>query len=405
MSTTFELISNVRRPAESKIVLLVLDGLGGLPVKPGGATELESASTPNLDALATRAVCGLHQPVRTGITPGSGPGHLALFGYDPLCYQVGRGVLSALGSGFELTERDLAARGNFCTVDDENRVTDRRAGRINTEKNRELCERLRQIALPNTELFVQTVKEHRFLLVLRGENLSSDMSDTDPQQTGVEANAPHATSESGDARTTATLIQQFVSHARERLHDAHPANMILLRGFAKLPDWPSFTSVFGLNAAALADYPMYRGVAKLVGMQPLETGDGLDAKIDEARKHWDGFDFFFIHHKPTDSLGEDGDFDGKAREIESVDAFIPRLLELRPDVLIVTGDHSTPSALAAHSWHPVPVLLWSPHCRPDRVEQFGEHDCIAGGLGGRLPASELMPLALAHAGRLDKFGA
>jgi 2,3-bisphosphoglycerate-independent phosphoglycerate mutase len=405
MDKKLDLIKQVRKPADTKIVLLVMDGLGGLPVKTGGATELEAPSTPNLDDLASRGICGLHEPVGTAITPGSGPGHLALFGYDPLHYQVGRGVLTALGIGFDLDERDVAARGNFCTVDDEGQVSDRRAGRISTKNNRELCEKLRQIDLSDVELFVETVKEHRFLLVLRGEHLSDDVGDTDPQETGVKPISAQATSESQEAQATAKLVQQFVGQARERLRDVRPANMVLLRGFARRPDWPSFPDVFGLRAAALADYPMYRGVARLLGMKTLETGGGIDQKIEHARETWHDYDFFFLHHKPTDSAGEDRDFDRKAQQIEQVDAALPRLLEMQPDVVIVTGDHSTPSALAQHSWHPVPVVLWSQSCRPDRVERFGEHDCVAGGLGPRLPTTDLMPLAMAHARRLDKFGA
>ncbi len=405
METKLDLIRQVKTRSDSKIVLLVMDGLGGLPIKPGGATELESARTPNLDELTLRGICGLHEPVGTGITPGSGPGHLALFGYDPLRFQIGRGVLSALGSGFDLKTGDIAARGNFCTIDNDGRVTDRRAGRISSVKNCELCERLRKIKLPNVKLFVETVKEHRFLLVLRGEQLSADICDTDPQHTDVDPIEAGATSDSEQAGATADLVRRFVREAREQLKDTHPANMVLLRGFAALPDWPTFPDVTGLRAAAIADYPMYRGVAKLVGMTELETGGDIDQKISGIQEHWSDFDFFFVHHKQTDSSGEDGDFDRKANEIEQVDAALPRLLDLRPDVLIVTGDHSTPSALGAHSWHPVPAVLWSRHCRPDRVERFGERECLRGGLGPRLPTTDLIPLALAHAQRLDKFGA
>jgi 2,3-bisphosphoglycerate-independent phosphoglycerate mutase len=403
MKSTFELIQSLRTSADTRIVLLVIDGLGGLPKDDGGPTELEAARTPNLDRLAAAGICGLHVPAGTGITPGSGPGHLALFGYDPRQYQVGRGVLSALGSGFELTHDDVAARGNFCTVDAEGRVTDRRAGRIETERNRALCERLKKIALPGVEVHVETVKEHRFLFVLRGKGLSAEVADTDPQKTGVEPLAPQPTTEAG--RKTAELIAKFVEQARTVLGDQEPANMILLRGFAKLPDWPSLPDVFGLRAAALADYPMYRGVARLVGMMTIEVGPALEDKIEHARQRWSDFDFFFIHHKKTDSAGEDGAFDRKVEEIEKIDTALPGLLALEPDVVIVTGDHSTPAALRQHSWHPVPVLLWSRYCRPDGVREFGERACVTGALGPRFRASELLPLALANALRLEKFGA
>ncbi len=397
-------MSNLGQPNESKIVLLVMDGLGGLPLVPGGQTELEAAHTPNLDALAARSICGLHQPIAAGITPGSGPAHLALFGYDPLKYQVGRGVLSALGVDFDLQPGDVAARGNFATLDDEGRVADRRAGRISSQKNQELCELLRQeIDLPGVQFFVQTVKEYRFLLVLRGEGLSGELDDTDPQEVGEEPLRPQH--QSPEAEGTARLVAQFVEQARQVLADHHPANMVLLRGFSRRPDWPSFEKSFGLRAAAIAGYPMYRGVSKLVGMGVLDAPDDVEKEFQLLAQRWDEFDFFFVHVKQIDSAGEDGDFERKVALIEETDQLIPRLLDLGPDALIVTGDHSTPALLKYHSWHPVPTLLWSPHCRPDGVEQFGERACLVGGLGPRLPATDLMPLALAHALRLEKFGA
>jgi 2,3-bisphosphoglycerate-independent phosphoglycerate mutase len=390
-------------PNDTKIVLLVLDGVGGLPMETEGLTALEAAETPNLDMLAARSICGLHQPVAAGITPGSGPGHLSLFGYDPIRYQVGRGVLSALGIGFDLTPRDVAARGNFCTLDDEGRVADRRAGRIPSEKNRELCELLRQIELPNVELFVETVKEYRLLLVLRGDGLSGQIADTDPQDVGERPLEPKPLG--SEAEETAQLVQQFLDQARDILADRHPANFMLLRGFAQRPNWPSMEEVFGLRAAAIAAYPMYRGVAQLTGMEVLESGTEVEEEFDTLEANWDDFDFFFVHIKRIDSAGEDGDFDRKVALIEEADAMVPRLLDLGPDVVIVTGDHSTPAKMKYHSWHPVPALIWSETCRPDGVARFGERACMTGGLGPRFPATDLMPLALAHADRLEKFGA
>jgi 2,3-bisphosphoglycerate-independent phosphoglycerate mutase len=401
MKLTF--IRELIEPADTKIVLLVLDGLGGLPLEPDGQTALEAAVTPNLDDLAACGICGLHQPVGPGITPGSGPAHLALFGYDPIEYQVGRGVLSGLGIGFELTTQDVAARGNFCTVDEEGKVVDRRAGRIPTERNRELCAMLREIDLPEVEVFVETVKEYRLLLVLRGEGLGEEVRDTDPQETGVRPATPEATSPG--AERTAWLVDEFLARAREILADCHPANMILLRGFSKRPQWPSFPDVFGVKAAAIASYPMYRGVAQLVGMEVLETGPTVEDRFAVLEKRWQDYDFFFLHVKHMDSAGEDGDFERKVTLIEQVDELLPDLLSLEPDVLAVTGDHSTPAKLKYHSWHPVPVVLWSAHCRGDDVDRFGERACMSGGLGPRIPATELMPLALANALRLRKFGA
>ena len=406
-----KIIQSLVEPEETKIVLLVMDGLGGLPLKGEGLTdlgaaamtELEAAHTPNLDELAARSICGLHQPVAPGITPGSGPAHLALFGYDPLEYQVGRGVLSALGIGFDLGPNDVAARGNFCTIDDEGRVADRRAGRISTEKNKELCSKLRRIDLPGVEVFVETVKEYRLLLVLRGRRLSGEIGDTDPQDVGEYPMDPEPMI--AEAEETAELVSEFIDQAADILADHDPANMILLRGFSKLPDWPNVEQVYGLRAAAIAGYPMYRGVARLIGMDVLESGAELDQELETLEAHWDDYDYFFVHVKRIDSAGEDGDFGRKVNLIAEVDRALPRLLDLKPDVLIVTGDHSTPSKMKYNSWHPVPTTLWAETCRPDRVNEFGERACITGGLGPRFPAVDLMPLALAHAGWLEKYGA
>ncbi len=402
MADSLELIGELRTNAESKILLLVLDGLGGLPREPGGPTELEAAATPNLDRLAADGIVGLHEPVGPGVSPGSGPGHIALFGYDPVRYQIGRGVLEALGVGFDLGPDDIAARGNFCTVDPDGKVTDRRAGRIATERSAELCEELRGIQIPGVEIFVEPVKEHRFLLVLRGEGLTDGVSDTDPGRVGAAPLAPAA--ERPEAERTAAIVARFVDEARRRLAGREPANMILLRGFARRPDWPRFPDVFGLRAAAIAQYPMYRGVAKLVGMEAIEVGPARDDLIAALARAWPVHDFAFAHVKETDKAGEDGDFDRKVAVIEELDGYVPRLLDLAPDVLLVTGDHSTPAALRSHSWHPVPFLLWSRTCRPDEVDRFGERWCRRGA-GGLRRANELMPLALAHAGRLARFGA
>jgi 2,3-bisphosphoglycerate-independent phosphoglycerate mutase len=398
-----DLIHKLVEPAETKMVLLVMDGLGGLPLEPGGPTELEAARTPHLDELAAGGICGLHQPIGPGITPGSGPSHLALFGYDPIRYQVGRGVLSALGIEFDLQPQDVAARGNFCTVDEDGRVADRRAGRIPTEKNEELCALLRQIELPGAEVFVQTVKEYRLLLVLRGEGLAGEIADTDPQDVGERPLEPKPLA--AEAEKTASLVSEFLHQASQILADHHPANMVLLRGFSKRPNWPQFEGVYGLKAAAIAAYPMYRGVAQLVGMHVLKAADSLDDEFSLLEKRWNDFDYFFLHVKKVDSAGEDGDFDRKVALIEEVDAQIPRLMKLGPDVLMVTGDHSTPSLIKYHGWQPVPVLLWSRYCRADGVTCFGERACLAGGLGPRIPAVDLMPIALANARRLEKFGA
>lgn len=390
--------------AQSKILLLVMDGLGGLPMAPGGKTELETAVKPNMDKLAESSMMGLHQGIRTGITPGSGPAHLSLFGYDPLKYEVGRGALSALGIDFDLQESDVAARGNFCTVDEEGRVTDRRAGRIPTEIGERLCALLSEkVSIPGVEIFLRPVKEYRFLLVLRADDLKANIEETDPLILGKKP-LPATATEPGSEKA-AELVREFVRQAEVILKDEHPANMILLRGFAQLPTWPKFPDAFGVKSLAIAMYPMYRGVAKLVGMDCLPAAHDYEEEFAMLEENWDQYDFFFLHIKKTDSYGEDGNFDAKVHEIEKVDALLPRALALDPDVLIITGDHSTPSVMKSHSWHPVPVLFYAKTCRPDPVMTFGERACLQGGLGVRMPAYELMPLALAHAGRLEKFGA
>jgi 2,3-bisphosphoglycerate-independent phosphoglycerate mutase len=398
----FDLIREVAIPAETKIVLLVMDGLGGLPHPQTGRTEMETARIANLDRLAQESVCGMIYHVGIGITPGSGPGHLALFGYDPLHYRIGRGALEAVGIDFDLGPQDVAARGNFCTVDDGGLVVDRRAGRIDTDTCARLCAELRTIGLPGVELFVEPVREHRFLLVLRGDGLSDALSETDPQQVGVPP--VEVAARIPEAQTMAGLVSTFVARARDRLHQHHPANMVLLRGFARWPDLPSFPDVLGLRAAAIAFYPMYRGLAKLVGMTALPTGPSLSDSLAALREHWRQFDFFFVHYKATDSTGEDGNFQAKVAKLEEVDAIIPELLTLKPDVIMVTGDHSTPSTYGAHSWHPVPFALRSRWCQPDRAEAFNERDCQKGSLG-LFAATEIMPLAMAHADRFTKYGA
>jgi len=386
----------------TKIVLLSLDGLGGLPRSETGRSELETARLPNLSALATASACGLLRHVAPGITPGSGPGHLGLFGYDPLGFQVGRGVLEALGIEFDLRAGDVAARGNFCTVDGAGLITDRRAGRIATDVNVRLTERLRSIRLPGVEVMVEPVKEHRFVLVLRGAGLSGRLSETDPQALG-KAPLPVRPLEPGAARA-AELVNTFIAEAARRLADAAPANMVLLRGFDRLPELPRFPEVYGMRAAAIAAYPMYRGLAKLVGMDVLKTGGTFADEVATLREHWQGYDFFFVHYKDTDKAGEDGDFDAKVVALERFDSFIPSIRDLGADVLVVSGDHSTPSVLAAHGWQPVPALVWSRYCGADPVTAFTERACAVGTLGV-LPAHHLMPVVMANALRLTKFGA
>lgn len=387
-----------------RIVLIVMDGLGGLPRETGGGTELESATTPNLDALARRAALGLHQPVGYGITPGSGPGHLALFGYDPAHYNIGRGVLSALGVDFALEPGDIAVRLNLATLDDNGVVTDRRAGRPSDEENRRLIGILReQVKAPaGAQIFFQSEKEHRAVLVVRGQGLSAELGDTDPQEEGV-APLPVA-ARTPAARESAQVLQQILDDARAALHDEPQANALLARGIDAFHPYPGFDVRYKLSAEAIARYPMYRGVARLLGMKT-QPGSRTDAdSVSTLVSNYEQFDYHFVHFKAVDSRGEDGDFDAKVAAIEAVDKLLADVATLAPDVLVITGDHSTPSKLQKHSWHPVPVMIVSDWTRPDPEATFGERSCARGELG-IFPAKELMTLALAHAGRLAKFGA
>lgn len=387
---------------DSKIVMLVADGLGGLPHSPDGPTELEAAKTPNLDKLAQKSVQGLSTPVLPGIAPGSGPGHLGLFGYDPLKYQIGRGALEATGIGFALQDGDVAVRCNFCTLDGNGNISDRRAGRIPTEESAPLAIKLREVKIPGIEVFVEPVKEHRFVVVLRGAELGGNVEDTDPQATGVPPLKPKANDAASEK--TAEVAAEFVRQAQELLKGESKANGLTMRGFAARPNLPTYQEVYGLRAAAIAVYPMYKGLAQLVGMDIVGAPQSLDEQVQVMKDHWNEYDFFFLHFKYTDSTGEDGNFDAKVQRTEEFDAAIPKVEALGPDVVIVTGDHSTPSYLKSHSWHPVPTLLYSHCCRPDGKTAFHEKECITGGLG-QFEAKYLMSLALANAGRMGKYGA
>jgi 2,3-bisphosphoglycerate-independent phosphoglycerate mutase len=402
MPDLHDLTRRLQNKNNTKIVMLVADGLGGLPLEPGGRTELETARTPNLDALAARGSLGLSIPVLPGIAPGSGPGHLGLFGYDPLQYQIGRGVLEALGIDFELGPNDVAIRGNFCTLDAAGNISDRRAGRLSSEKAAPLCAKLDGIKIPGVEVFVRHVKEYRMVVVFRAAGLGGEVDDTDPQATGVPPLDPVARSSS--SQRTAEVASEFLRQAREILKNDAPANFLTMRGIDKLPSIPTFEEVYGLRAGAIAVYPMYRGLARLVSMRVLDAGQTLDDQCARLQAAWNDFDFFFVHFKYTDSTGEDGNFEAKVKRVEELDAAIPQITVLKPDVLIVTGDHSTPSKMRSHSWHPVPTLLAAANCRFDGADGFGERQCRLGSLG-QFEAKYLMALALAHAGRLDKFGA
>jgi len=396
------LIERLAVENDSRILLAVVDGLGDISIPElGGRTPLEAAETPNLDGLAAGGALGMHIPIAHGVTPGSGPAHLGLFGYDPVEYEVGRGVLSALGVGFPLQHGDLAARINFCTLDDDGVVRDRRAGRIPTEKCRELVSLLSGgISMDDVEVHLMPVKEHRACVVFRGGELSGDVNDTDP---GLVGQRPVQVR--GQGRTQ-DLVREFLSRASEILRGRHPANCILLRGFALYSRFPDMGERFHLKPAAVALYPMYRGVARLAGMEVMEcdpeTLQGQTAAV--SRAVGEGRDFVFLHHKPADSSGEDGDPVAKISAIESFDRALPGLLELGFQVIAVTGDHSTPCPMKLHSWHPVPVLINGGPQRTGYSSAFSERQALDGSLG-TFRSTDLLPLLLASAGKLSKFGA
>lgn len=399
------LIHRLMQPNDTKMVLLIMDGLGGLPREPGGQTELETAFTPHMDALAERSALGLTIPVANGITTGSGPGHLAIFGYDPIQYEIGRGALEALGVDYDLYPDDVAARGNFCTIDPHGLLTDRRGGRIPNQQADELLDVLRTIRVEGAEIFLRRIKEHRFAFVMRAAEgcppLGDGLSETDPLVTGrplldVQALRP-------DSARAAVIANRFLAEAKRLLQDRRPSNMITLRGFAKLPVLPQYAERFQLKAACVAVNGMYRGVARLAGMRVLEVdGAEIADEFSALEKYWQDYDFFYVHVKQTDTYGELGDFDAKVKVIEEVDRQFPRLTALKPDVIIIGGDHSSPAVLKSHSWHPVPLLLYGRYVREDGVAQFGERACARGSLG-TLPAKEVMALAMANAFRVAKY--
>ena len=404
---TPSLVESLAIENTTRIVLLVLDGLGDLPnPERGWLTPLEAARTPNFDALAPRCALGRILPVAPGITPGSGPGHLALFGYDPVETVVGRGVLEAIGAGFELAHGDVAARANFCTVDAAGVITDRRAGRIPTEECARLVALLQAAAprIEDVEILIRPGKGHRFVVVLRGPGLAGDVSDADPHKEGKKIPPAEPLAAEAGSEKTARIVNLLIARAASVLKADRPANAVLMRGLSARPRFPGFRERFKLRAAALAAYPMYRGVAQLAGMEVLAAGETPADAFAAAGRAWNDHDFFFIHVKGTDQAGEDGNFDAKVATIETVDQALPALLALEPDVLCVSGDHSTPVPVKQHSWHPVPTLVHAPFCGADRLPRFHEQCARAGSLGV-LASKDLMAVLMANAGRLDKYGA
>jgi len=397
-----KIIKEIYSKNDKKILLFVIDGLSGLPVN--GKTELEKANTPNLDNLSKKSSCGRILPVDWGITPGSGPAHLSIFGYDPVKYQIGRGVLEALGVGVDLKKGDVAVRCNFCTIDENGIVIDRRAGRIETEKSKLLVEKLQKeiSKIEDIEIHLYPGKEHRFVLVLRGEGISDNLNDTDPQKEGKKPLELIAQDEKSEK--TKRVVEEFLRRVKEILKNEEKANFALLRGFSSLPDWETFGQKWNLKACGIAYYPMYRGLAKLVGMDVAENIENFEQALKILPEVFKKYDFVYLHYKETDKKGEDGDFEGKVKEIEKVDKYIPEILNSGADVIAITADHSTPALMKSHSWHPTPLLIYSPVSEPDPCEKFDEKEVLKGYLG-TIKGFQLLPLLLALSGKLKKFGA
>ena len=379
---------------------MVVDGLGGMADERQG-TELEDASTPHLDDLAAGGVTGLLEPVGPGITPGSGPGHLALFGYDPVRFVLGRGALSAAGLGVPLHPGDVAARGNLCTLDAEGTVVDRRAGRISDEEGRRVVARLDE-EVAGAEFHHE--KGHRVLVVFRGDGPRPPDRRHGPAGDRRPAAGPPSPRSGGGGhrrRSSSATLEEV----RRVLADEPAANGLLLRGFDTQRALPSFRERTGMRAAAVAVYPMYRGIAALLGFDVLGPPADLSEQVRLLEKHREDADLFFVHVKDADAAGEDGDRAAKIAAIERVDdAILDLIAAADPGVVAVTGDHATPSQMAAHSWHPVPVLVHGPRCGRDETDRFGERWCRAGGLGTR-PSTDLLPILMANAGHLAKYGA
>jgi 2,3-bisphosphoglycerate-independent phosphoglycerate mutase len=403
-----ELYSQLTIPSTTKHALIVMDGVGDVATREQGyLTPLEAARTPNLDAIARDSAQGRMIPVAPGITPGSGPGHLGLFGYDPLEFEVGRGVIEALGLGLELRAGDIAARANFCTVDGKGIVTDRRAGRIETPVCEELCALLsaKVKKIGDTQVIIRPGKGHRFVVLFRGKGLEGPLTDADPHREGLPIpKVSPVNPRSAKAKKAAKLITDFYKAALPIIAKRHPANAFLLRGIAHQPEIPSFQDRYKLRAACIAVYPMYKGLAQLVGMAKLEGPQTIAEQFERYVAEYENYDYFFIHFKYTDMYGEDGNFAAKRKAIEELDAALPILIKKKPDVLAITGDHSTPCVIRGHSWHPQPVMLHSALSGSDKLDRFTETGANGGSLGV-FPARELIRLMQANARAFDKFGA
>ena len=404
-----------------KVVLVIIDGLGDRPISElKDQTPLEAANTPNLDYFATNGITGIMNAIDVGIRPGSDTSHLAIFGYDPETHYTGRGIFEAAGIGMELKKGDIALRGNFATVTEDLIIVDRRAGRI--ENVSKLADALNGMKIDGVRFFVKAGVMHRAGVVLRGSNLSHMVSDNDPHEVGVKVKQVKALDNTEEAKFTASVINKFLEEAHKILkeHEVNKkrrkerlleANYILLRGASKLTHFEPFEKKYKLKACCIAGAGLYKGIAKVLGMDVLQvkgaTGTAntdINAKFIAAKKALAKYDFVFVHIKYADNYAEDGNVFGKLKFIEKIDDALIHLIGIKDTLIVITADHSTPCKLKAHSGDPVPIVMFGEGVRTDKVKEFNERSCMQGGLG-RIKGKDLMNEILNLIGKAKLYGA
>ena len=407
---------------DQKVLFVVFDGLGDRPIKEFGfKTPLEAANTSNFDAIAQKSLCGLSNALGRGVRPGSDVSHLEIFGYPIKQYYTGRGPIEVAGLGVRLQEGDVAFRGNFGTVDETWNILDRRAGRI--RRVDEFAAAIDGMCIDGVQVIVKPGTAHRAGVVFRGRGLSAQVSDADPHEAGKPVAEVRPTDDSAEAAFTASVINKFMRKSYEILNALEanrqraaagelPANFLLLRGAGQYPTMPSFEEKYGLRACCIAGGGLYKGIGAFLGMDLIEVPGAtalpdtdVRAKFRAAKKALETYDFVFTHVKATDSLAEDGNFEGKKAFIEKCNDAASELLNLpEGTLLVITADHSTACELKAHTADPVPVLFCSEHVRVDEVAEFNERAFARGGLG-RVVGSDIMPAVLNILGRLHLIGA
>ena len=404
-----------------KTFFVICDGLGDRPIpKLGRKTPLEYAKTPNLDAIARRGIIGAMNTIDIGVRPGSDTAHMAIFGYDPHVYYTGRGPFETAGLRMEHKDGDICFRVNMGTVDDTLHIIDRRAGRIGDTSA--FARELNGMKIDGVEFFVKAGTGYRMGMIMRGKKLSTHITDIDPGHVGKGVRMCEATDDTSEAKRTAKILNTFVSRAHKLLkrmpvnidrqkNGLPQANYLLVRGAGVYPKLPRFFDKYGLRAACFAGAGLYKGIARLIGMDvvhvPGATGkpdSNIRAKVETAIKHRKDYDFFFIHFKGADSCGEDGDVEGKIAYIEKIDDAVAPLLKLKNSLVVITADHSTPCTIKSHSADDVPIVIMGDEVRDDDVHEFSERTCAKGRMG-HIKGMHVMPIILDLMGIAEKFGA